>query len=98
MPINGVNTQPTQVTGTSRNLSSAYSSSETPTQETPPQIKQREDSIEISTEARELSENKTSENFGRIQSQINAGFYNRPDILRQTATKLSQSIRDVKSL
>lgn len=96
MSINGINIQTSQTTGTARNLATAYTSTETPTPETPPQIKQREDSIEISAEARELSENKTNENFGRIQSQINAGFYNRPDIIRQTANKLSQSIREIK--
>jgi len=99
MPINGVNNQPSQqVTGTSRNLSTAYTQSETVNPELPPQIKQREDSIEISEQARELNENKSSENFGRIQSQINAGFYNRPDVLRQTASKLAQSIRDIKPI
>ncbi|MBN8572275.1 MAG: hypothetical protein ACK5C0_11170 [Candidatus Kapaibacterium sp.] len=99
MPINGVNNQSSpQVTGTTRNLASAYSQSETVNPELPPQIKQREDTVEISEQARELIENKSSESFGRVQSQINAGFYNRQDVLRQTASKLAQSIRDTKPI
>lgn len=59
---------------------------------------QREDALEISDRARELSEKSTTENFAQVQSQINAGYYNRPDVLRQTAAKLAQSLRDTKAV
>jgi anti-sigma28 factor (negative regulator of flagellin synthesis) len=49
----------------------------------------RGDSLELSSEVRSLRE---SGDVQSIKSKITNGFYNRPDVIAQTAEKISQAL------
>jgi len=48
------------------------------------QARQQEDILELSKEAQRVQENQNTERLRQVQSQVNAGFYNRPEIIRET--------------
>lgn len=53
--------------------------------------RQRSDSVEISAAARKLSEsNASADDFEKIRGRIKSGFYDRPDVQRQTAAKVAK--------
>ncbi|MBS1538935.1 MAG: hypothetical protein JST20_14450 [Bacteroidetes bacterium] len=57
------------------------------------QIHRRDDTLEISTEARKIQGNQLSERLQQVQQQVSAGFYNNPDVIRQAAAKIAESFR-----
>lgn len=57
------------------------------------QIRRRDDTLEISVEARQISGNQLSERLQQIQQQVNTGFYNNPDVIRQAASRIADSFR-----
>lgn len=57
------------------------------------QIRRRDDTLEISVEARQISGNQLSERLQQIQQQVNTGFYNNPDVIRQAASRIAESFR-----
>lgn len=54
--------------------------------------KRTEDKLEISSAARELSENSQAQNLDKIQSQIEQGFYSRPEVLRSVAQRIQKDL------
>ena len=57
------------------------------------QTRRRDDTIGISAEARQISGNQLSERLQQIQQQVNSGFYNNPDVIRQAASRIAESFR-----
>ena len=57
------------------------------------QTHRRDDTLEISAEARKIQGNQLSERLQQVQQQVNAGFYNNPDVIRQAAAKIAESFR-----
>jgi hypothetical protein len=57
------------------------------------QNRRRDDTLEISAEARKLSGNQLSERLQQVQQQVSAGFYNNPDVIRQAASRIAESFR-----
>ncbi len=57
--------------------------------------RQRSDRIEISDAARRLQESDNdTDRLENVRKRINSGFYARPDITRQAATKLSKDVEN----
>lgn len=51
------------------------------------------DKLEISQKARELQQQEaTSQDFSKIRSKIDSGFYNNPEVSRQVAEKLYSEV------
>ncbi len=61
------------------------------------QARQQEDILELSKEAQKVQESQSTERLRQIQSQVNAGFYNRPEIIRETASRILRLVlkRDI---
>lgn len=57
------------------------------------QTRRRDDTLEISTEARQISGNQLSERLQQVQQQVSAGYYNNPDVIRQAASRIAESFR-----
>jgi len=57
------------------------------------QAHRRDDTLQISAEARKLQGNQLSERLQQVQQQVNVGFYNNPDVIRQAAAKIAESFR-----
>ncbi len=62
------------------------------------QARQQEDILELSEEAQKVQESQNTERLRQIQSQVNAGFYNRPEIIRETAARILRVVfnREIK--
>lgn len=56
------------------------------------QVRERRDTLELSSAAQGLRDTQRNERIAQIQSQINSGYYNRPEVLRETA---SRAVRDL---
>ncbi len=61
------------------------------------QARQQEDILELSKEAKRVQEVQNTERLRQVQSQVNAGFYNRPEIIRETASRILRLVfnRDI---
>lgn len=55
------------------------------------QVQARKDSLELSGQAQQIRDTKKTENLQQVQSQINAGYFNRPDVVRETASRISKA-------
>lgn len=62
------------------------------------QAQKKTDILELSEEAQKAQESQVTERLRQIQSQVNAGFYNRPEIIRETASRIVRVLfnRDIK--
>lgn len=57
-----------------------------------PQVRERKDTLELSSQAQEIRDSQRDETLGQIQAQINAGFFNRPEVIRETASRISSAL------
>ncbi len=56
------------------------------------QARERRDTLELSNEAQDIRENQRNESLAQIQSQINAGYFNRPEVIRETAVQINKEL------
>ena len=56
------------------------------------QARERRDTLELSNEAQDIRDTQRSESLAQIQSQINAGYFNRPEVIRETAVQINKEL------
>lgn len=68
-----------------------------PGAEETPQVKERRDTLELSGEVQQQQQQvrdaSRTESLQQIQTQISSGFYNQPDIIRETAARISRDLQ-----
>ncbi|MBK9249916.1 MAG: hypothetical protein IPM69_17875 [Ignavibacteria bacterium] len=57
-------------------------------------LQRREDTLELSTTSRTIVGSQLTERLQQVQLQANAGFYNNPEVLRQTAVRIAQTFKN----
>ncbi len=75
-----------------------------PVAEENPQIKERRDTLELSSQVQQQQQvqqgrdtNRTDQ-LQQVQSQISSGYYNQPEVLRETAVRVARDLQNSFSL
>jgi LAS superfamily LD-carboxypeptidase LdcB len=66
---------------------------ERPATETVQQVQQRKDVLELSGQNQPVRENNRNEMLQRIQTQMSSGYYNRPEVLQETASRIALDLQ-----
>ncbi len=56
------------------------------------QVKERKDTLELSSQAQEILDTQREESLQQIQVQVNSGFFNRSEVIRETAVKINNQL------
>lgn len=56
------------------------------------QVRERRDTLELSGQAQEIRDDQRVEVLQEVQSQINSGFFNRPEIIKETASRIARVV------
>ncbi len=56
------------------------------------QVRERRDTLELSDQAQEIRDDQRVEVLQEVQSQINSGFFNRPEIIKETASRIARVV------
>lgn len=69
--------------------------SERPATETTQQVQQRKDVLELSgqNQNQPVRETNRNETLQRIQAQLSSGYYNRPEVLQETASRIALDLQ-----
>lgn len=66
---------------------------ERPAAETTQQVQQRKDILELSGQNQPVRENNRNDTLQRVQTQLGSGYYNRPEVLQETAARIARDLQ-----
>lgn len=93
MAINSI--PPLKTPPINANTAPARVSERPATVETSQQVQQRKDVLELSgqNQNQPVRETNRSETLNRVQAQVSSGYYNRPEVLQETAARIARDLQ-----
>lgn len=56
------------------------------------QVRDTRDTLELSGRTQPVQESRRNESLQQIQTQVNTGFYNQPEIIQETAVRVAREL------